>query len=283
MTEKQRDNKAPEGLAFAVFLAALGAVSYFHEPWFDEAQAWLIARDASYGDILFLLPHYECHPPLWHLILSLPAKLGVPFEAGLKTIGFLIPAVTAALLLFRSRLPRPVRLCLPFGYFFFYQYGVIVRPYSLMLLTALLLGMTFPARERHPWRTVGLLALLCLTSAYGIVLSAGIAACMVWELWREKGFVRLLRELVSDRRTAALLALLAGAVLLMLEILPRPETASAAFADRNPFLLCLLCALLTLPGECLLTTSGWFSWNMPSWQAMSKAYFRTSSPSSRGQ
>ena len=259
MKEKILAGKRLEWAAFLVLCAAYCIISYYHEPWFDEAQAWLIARDASYGDILFLLPHYECHPPLWHLILSLPAKLGAPFEAGLKSVGFLIYAATAFLLLFQSRLPRAVRLLLPLGYFFFYQYGIVVRPYGLMLLVSLLLGMAFQERERHPWRVMGLLTLLCLLNAYGMVIAGGIAAGMVIELWQEKGFVRLFRELFSDRRSASLAALLAVALLLAAQIMPRPDTNDSVILNRNPFLLCLLCALFTFPGECLLTTASWFN------------------------
>ena len=51
-----------------------------HEPWFDEALAWLIARDSSIYEILFVTPHYEGHPSLWHLILVPFAKLGAPYE-----------------------------------------------------------------------------------------------------------------------------------------------------------------------------------------------------------
>lgn len=42
-------------------------MTLFHEPWYDEAEAWQIARCASIKDILFTIPHYEGHPPLWHL------------------------------------------------------------------------------------------------------------------------------------------------------------------------------------------------------------------------
>ena len=54
-------------------------IGHYHEPWFDEAQAWQIAKCASIKEILFKIPHYEGHPPLWHLILAIPAKLGVPY------------------------------------------------------------------------------------------------------------------------------------------------------------------------------------------------------------
>ena len=261
MKRRLLEGKKLEWLALSVFVIAQVVVAVFHEPWFDEAQAWQIAKCASLKELLFFIPHYEGHPPLWHLILALPAKLGVPFEIGLKSVGFVFAAASAALVLFRSKLPRTARLLLPFSYFFFYQYGVIVRPYGLMMLVMLLLGMEFPAWNARPWRVVGLLILLCLTCAYGIVLAGGIAICMLWELLREKGFAGLLRELLRDRRTKALLCLLVCALLLIAEILPRPDTYSPTVAetDKNSFLVCLLCSLLTFPGECFFTTGSWFA------------------------
>ena len=259
MKKKLLAGKRLEYAVFALFVVLYCVITAFHEPWFDEAEAWQIAKCASLQEILFTIPHYEGHPPLWHLLLAIPAKLGVPFEIGLKSIGFLISCASAGLLLFRSRLPRPVRLSLPFSYFFFYQYGVIVRPYGLMLLVFLLLGMALPQRAEHPWRCFWLLLLLCLTSAYGILLAGGISLCILWELWREKGTKALFAGLFRDRQTMALAALLPVAVLLILEIRPRADTYATVFEDANPFWLCLICSVLTFPGECLLTTASWFS------------------------
>ena len=257
-----------EWTALILFALSYLVITRYHEPWFDEAQAWQIAKCASLREILFVLPHYEGHPPLWHLLLAVPAKLGVPFELGLKSVGFCISTASAALLLFRSRMPRLARLLLPFSYFFFYQYGIVVRPYGLALLVLLLLGMSFEERNAKPWRFTGLLALLCLCSAYGVVLAGGIALCMVWELWQEKGFARLLRELLLDARTQALLALLAAALLLIAEFFPRTDTYYPIIEERNPFLLCFLCCLLTLPGECFLTTEPWFAFDRNLLQAV---------------
>ena len=78
------------GLIMCVLLLGSCAVGmYFHEPWFDEIQAYLIARDASVHDILFHLPHYEGHPPLWHLLLMIPARLGLSCKASLNAVQFL--------------------------------------------------------------------------------------------------------------------------------------------------------------------------------------------------
>ncbi len=252
------NNKKPEWVVYTCFLLFFITVSYFHEPWFDEAQAWMIARDASLNEILFVLPHYECHPPIWHLLLLIPAKLGVPFELGLKTVGFLISAASAGLLIFRTKLPRPVRLLLPFNYFFFYQYGVVTRPYGLMLLIFILLGQVFPERNMRPWRTVLLMTLLCMTSAYGIVIAGGIAIGMVWELWREKGTKRALSELFRGPCSQSLSALLGIALLLIIQIKPQPNTYVSSFPERNPFLLCLIVSLLTFLADCLLTSASWF-------------------------
>ena len=243
-------------------------ISAFHEPWFDEAQAWQIAKCASLREILFEIPHYEGHPPLWHLLLAIPAKLGVPFEIGLKTIGFLISAASAALLLFRSRLPRPLRLALPFTYFFFYQYGIVVRPYGLMLLFLLLLGMELTEWKRYPWKILLILCGLCLTNAYGILFAGGIALCMLWDLVRETSFKRLFTVLWRDKRSVTLLLLLGFAILLLLEIFPANDAFAVHIPSKTSLPVRLFCAFFTFPADCFLTTSNWFSTELISIQLM---------------
>ena len=84
-------------VVFAVYLAVVIVTMAFHEPWFDEAQSWLIARDCPYRDLLLVRPHYEGHPPLWWLLLSIPAKLGVPYEWGLKGVELVCSALMCGL------------------------------------------------------------------------------------------------------------------------------------------------------------------------------------------
>lgn len=243
----------PEIILLLLFLGLTSLVSAFHEPWFDEAQAWMIARDATFREILFVLPHYEGHPPLWHLILLPFAKLGAPYEWSIKVISIFIGGVSAFLLLFRSPFPRPVRMALPFTYFLFYQYCVISRPYCLLGLALLLAAMAYPARQEKPFRYVLSLGFLCLTSAYGILLAGGIAVCWLVEIcisYKKQPFSALLR----DRRIHALLCLLALALVLIADIMPYAN----AYAYGNPRTVVnslpvrLLYALFVLPGDALL-------------------------------
>ena len=50
-----------------LYAILLAVVLWKHEPWADEAQAWLIARDCSGVELLFQRLRYEGHPGLWYL------------------------------------------------------------------------------------------------------------------------------------------------------------------------------------------------------------------------
>lgn len=235
-------------------------ISAFHEPWFDEAQSWQIGKYASIHDMLFVIPHDEGHPALWWLILSVPAKLGVPFELGLKTVGLLISSVSVWMILFRSPFPKVIRYCLPFTYFVFYQYGIIVRPYGLMLLVFLLLADQFGNRKEHPYRFVFLLCLLSATSAYGLLMAGGIALAMCVDILKEKGWKRAFSEVFYDPQTRSLFILLTEAVLIILQIMPHANThnGDAGATAQNSLLLRLICMLFTVLPDCMLTQSSWF-------------------------
>ena len=249
--------KISELFIFLFFLASYLAVLLYHEPWFDEAQAWQIARRASFQDILFVIPHYEGHPPLWHLLLSIPAKLGVPYELGLKSVAGMATVASVWLILFRSPFPRFVRLLLPFQYFVFYQYGIVARPYGMMGLVLLLLACNFERRNEKPWLFVLFLGLECLLSAYGIAVSGGIACVWLFEILSEKSW-KLLGGGWKDKRFAFLGALLVLALLILLEIRPMPDTIIqfARIGEEMP--KCLLYTfLMMLPDStCLFLIKG---------------------------
>ena len=241
------------GFAFAVYLAVVVCVMAFHEPWFDEAQSWLIARDASFHDILLVRPHYEGHPPLWWLMLSIPAKLGVPYEIGLKGIQLACAALMSGLLIFRAPFPPVAAALLPFTYFMCFQYGVTSRPYALMCAAMFLVADCWATRDQHPWRLALSLMLLCCTSSYGIALACAVA--LVW-VARTVLQARSLRALIADpRRFAAWLVLMVAGIVLTVCILPYPDTFGATpGANGNSIVAKFLMFWLVLPSESLFTS-----------------------------
>lgn len=167
-----------EGIALVFYCVGHMLMFLVHEPWFDEALAWLIARDSSIYEILFVTPHYEGHPSLWHLILVPFAKLGAPYELSLSIVSLLFSGLAMGLFIYKAPFKRIIRITIPFTYYLFYQYGVISRPYCMMMLAFVLMAISFKQRNEKPGRFVLSLWFLCISSAYGIVISGGI--CIAW-------------------------------------------------------------------------------------------------------
>lgn len=221
ITEKNR--KCVYSCVLLMYCALHLVMTLFHEPWYDEAEAWQIARCASIKDILFTIPHYEGHPPLWHLILAIPAKLNLPYELSLSLISLLFSALAVALFLKYAPFPEWVKVFVPFTYFAFYQYSVIARPYCMMMLAFVLMAITWQGRNTKPIEFVLSMAFLCLTSSYGIIIAGGISLVWLFGIIKEDG-----TKFLKDRRTHTLIGLLILAVLLMVEVMPYPDTSATA-------------------------------------------------------
>ena len=215
--------RSPEHIALLSYLIGRTLMILVHEPWFDEALAWLIARDSSLSEILFTAPHYEGHPSLWHLVLMPFAKLGAPYELSLGLVSLIFSGIAMALFIYKAPFKRIIRLLMPFTYFMFYQFGVVSRPYCMMMLAFILVAFTYGKKDIHSGRFVISLWFLSLTGAYGLVVAGGI--CVVW----------LIEMLVTKTSTITkgkvlwLLGLLAYAIFIIYRIYP----AEDAFAVLN--------------------------------------------------
>jgi hypothetical protein len=151
------------------------AVAMHHEPWSDEAQAWLIARDSTPLHIVVHGIRYEGTPPLWHLLLWIPAQLGFPYWT-LKLVGIAAALAGAALFALNPRVPTFLCILIPFTYFFAYQYSVISRSYCLFLP---ILGFLTYRHQEHPERPgpySAALNALAWVSAHGAVLAVALLA-----------------------------------------------------------------------------------------------------------
>jgi hypothetical protein len=167
-------------VAFAALLALVFVGGAWHEPWFDEAQAWLIARDSDPWTILAQRVHYEGSPALWHLILWAVQRLGLPY-AGFWLVSAACAAAGAWLVLYRSPLPAWLRIGFAVSYFFSYQYAVVARSYSLDLVLMPLLALLFTHRDRRPLAYGVTLGVLANANAQSFAAAAGLALeALVW-------------------------------------------------------------------------------------------------------
>lgn len=267
--------KKPEHIALLCYLILRGLMILVHEPWFDEALAWLIARDSSISEILFTAPHYEGHPSLWHLVLMPLAKLGAPFELSLGSVSLIFSGLAMALFIYKAPFRRMVRLLMPFTYFCFYQFGVVGRPYCMVMLAIVLMALTYGKRDTHPGKFVLSMWFLCITCAYGLVIAGGV--CIVWliemflkarDISRDKnsengehrGTVRIYIEdyLIKGGKVFWLLGLLIYAVFIIYRIMPAKDAFAVLNAEDSastPLVVRLLYMIFGLLSDLFITNT----------------------------
>lgn len=164
----------------AAWILTVGAA---HEPWFDEAQAWLLARDSSLHDLFAHRVRYEGTPGLWHAILWVATRAGLPY-AQLHLISATCAIGGAAIILWRAPFPPWIRIGITTSYFFAYQYSVLARSYCVDLLIVPLLAMWFADRGEKPIRYALAVGALANLNAHGFVAGAVLGVELSWHLLR---------------------------------------------------------------------------------------------------
>ena len=158
-------------LLFAVVLALL---TRQHEPWHDELQAWRLAIDSSSIADLRQNLRYEGHPLLPYLLIRMLGFLSRSWTA--VVVAHAVVACGSAWLVLRyAPFTRLSRLMIVFGYYFIYEYAVVVRPYGLGMAFALAACAAWCGTRRREGVTAILLILLANTSAVGLALAIAMA------------------------------------------------------------------------------------------------------------
>lgn len=151
--------------ALGFYALALGVLLHNHEPWRDEIQAWLLARDSGSLFELWRNTRYEGHPLLWHLLLWVLSRWSQNPATMQAAHGF-IAVVIAGVFLASAPFSRLIRVLWVLGYFPLFEYGVISRNYGLAVL-CLFAALAFRAA---PMATAVALGLAANASPMGVLL-----------------------------------------------------------------------------------------------------------------
>ena len=173
-----------EAAVLAIYTAVLAFVIPFHEPWFDEAQAWLIARDSSLAEIFLRRLHYEGAPGLWSLILWAATRLHMPY----RMFGWLAASFAVAgiyVLLRYSPFPLIIRILLPLTFFLQYQYAVVARGYVLFPLLLFSLCALYTLEPPRPVWFAIVAGLLVNLSLHGAIVAWTLSALYFYERIRK--------------------------------------------------------------------------------------------------
>lgn len=196
-------DRTPNWAKIAFFLLFLSVYSWFkftyHELWKDEWQAWLMARDMSWKQLLGSL-YYEGHPALWYVYLKgwtgLGAAVGWSDVFSLQSAHTLVAAAAYAVLLFRMRLPLWLKIAVLLGYYPLFEYGLVSRGYAFVMLFAFLLAAALEQPRKNTWLTAVWLFLLCQTEVYGVLMAATFLGYLFWKegqwaVLRERWYLKL--------------------------------------------------------------------------------------------
>ena len=215
------------GLTLIAYAALLTYSIPRHEPWADEAQAWELAKWLNLKSLFGTYIHYECTPGLWHLLLWLLARMHVTY-AGMHWISGAIALGSMALLTLKAPFPLPLRLLLPFTYFFVFQYAVVARSYVLFPLILFALACIWPSRQKRSFAVAMLLGLLANVSVDGFAVTLGMIVVLAIERypWRAEDLPRWKQWLAPVLLLTAMLAFAAWC------IMPAPDAGWLVIAEQ---------------------------------------------------
>jgi hypothetical protein len=216
-------------IVLALYTLMLGIAVWKHEPWFDEAQAWLLARDTSLWELISKYLRYEGSPGLWHLLLLVPIRLGLPYVFLNITAAALAIAGTYVFL-YHAPFPAVIKVLYPFSYFAFYQYAVVARSYVLLPVLLFSIAALYTNKMKRPIVYTVLLCLLANVSLHGVIITSALAAIHFWDLMKEWPVLRQ-----SDRVKHMSLFVVLGGVffLLKLQLQPPPDLISVAGFNKD--------------------------------------------------
>lgn len=164
---------------------------FFHEPWRDEVQAYLIGTSFKSPLHLIEILRFEAHPPILHLLYGLFSFLGAG-SITLNIVSFLGSLMLllgiynwSKVLTDSVAVARVTCTIVFFTNFFLYEYSVISRGYGLGLGFGFL-GFSFLLRDpqnlSYACRGLLFLSLSCLTSVHSAIFS--IAALLSFLAFR---------------------------------------------------------------------------------------------------
>ena len=201
-------------LLFAVYLYIGLNLLPLHEPWSDEIQPWLMARDMSFSDLAKAMYHnYDRHPGLWYFIMHGISLLGFTIE-GASYANFIFCATAIGLILFKAPFARPFKYAFMFSYYMLYEYPILARHYSLTLLLMVIIACLYASRFKRPV-LFGAVIFLLFNSAYiTLGFTFTLFAVYLWELSRQ--------EKISSAQWLGIALMTAGFMLVFIQggILP---------------------------------------------------------------
>ena len=187
-------------LLITAWLYAAVCASVFHEMWRDEAQAWCLARDAGFFELL-KMTSIEGHPFLWHLLLF-PAKLGIDVLY-MHILSLLLVFAAVIYFVFKSPFGYLIKIPAVFSAGLVYFLPVIPRSYALIPILLFICADLYRKRHEYPYKYAAVLILISNTHALIFGLCTALLLLFIYESIKRAAAEKNLRVLIPSASAAA--------------------------------------------------------------------------------
>ena len=137
-----------KNILLLIYVIITFIITINHEPWRDEAQSWLIAKNLNIIDIIKQMK-YEGHPCLWHLFLYPFTRLNFPYKY-INIISWLIGCISTGIIIKKSPFSNYTTTALILSTPILYYYVVLSRSYCLVLFFIATLLHFYQNRKKRP-------------------------------------------------------------------------------------------------------------------------------------
>lgn len=170
MEKIKENNKILNIIILVIFITLSLIVGANHEPWADEAQAWLLARDSSISSIVFESAKYEGTPVLWQIVLKFFIALHLPYN-----LYYIVPIIFSSIgvyiFLFKLKINNLYKVLIPFSYFVGFEYTIKARSYCMLFPILVIIAYLYENRKNHIYLYNFFILLLAFVSLHGTIIS----------------------------------------------------------------------------------------------------------------
>ncbi len=225
------NKKTPTPISIGLFIAFVGLYLYskftYHELWKDEWQAWLMARDMGWGELLGSL-YYEGHPGLWYVYLKVWSLFsnGGNDEMLIQLAHAILMVGVFGLLWFKFRLPLWLKGLILLSYYPFFEYGIVSRGYAFVMLIGFAIVLLLPKvlskkksdSNRNLMILGGLFFLFCQTEVYAVMM----AGALLFYVFLEKKGLQNFASVFKNKTFSTLIwSSFAGFLVFLISVFPR--------------------------------------------------------------
>lgn len=236
-----------------LFSVIAGFGFYNHEMWRDEFEIFMELRDTP--DFLALFPNIQPLPNLYLTLLYPVIKLW-PYPAAFQVFHLLV--IVAAVFIFNKYSPFSYvqKIFFTFSYFVLFEYGIISRDYSMLLLLTFFSVYLITREKQHFIFIAVSLLLLANHHLYGVFISIGLFIYEAFHVARRK------RGVAPGEKKRLLMSgvlLAAGALYIFLEYFLLAKFNRFSGLGQPPYFMTLRSiwnAFFPIPG-----TAGMNFWN----------------------